>query len=374
MGKALEWLGEAGCKAVAMEILTHPKPHGNEVGAHCPFHSERTPGGAFSYNPVKDAACCKSCGRSGDLITVYTAIHGLSEEDGFTEFKKKYGKDTPYQAQGTGRRGTVPVPKKEKNYFEKNEDPGYLAPSLWKERAWSFVTHSWERLMNNQKALDELNRRWHITEDTVTKHMIGINDADKYPPFPAWGLPSHIVKGKEKKVWLPKGLVLPLFIGEEVRKIKIRRPDPKTPWGELLPYVEVRGGEDYRFHVYGNETQGKKLIVVITEAERDALLVHQECPMLCDLPLVSMAGGGAAKRPHDEGTLAFVHRADVILAALDNDNPGRLNAVNFWEKEFGYAKFWPTPIKYGKDVGEAAVKGMDVRAWLKAGLPEYMKK
>lgn len=391
MGKALEWLGDAGCKSMAMELLTQPKQHGNEIGAHCPFHSERTPGGAFRYNPVKDAACCKSCGQDGDLITIYTAIHGLSKEDGFTEFKKRYGRDTPGQYVG---RGTVPVPKKEKNYFEKNADadPGYVAPALWKERAWSFVVHSWERLMNNVKAMDELSRRWHITEDTVTKHMIGINDADKYPPFPSWGLPSDMRSGKEKRVWLPKGLVIPLFVGEgnnvEVCKVKIRRQDPATSWGEKLRYLEVSGGENYRFHCYGavgaqslcpvsgedSRSQSKGLVVVVTEAERDALLIYQECPTICDVPLVVIAGGGAAKRPHDEATLALVRRADVLLAALDNDEPGKLNAKNFWEKEFGYAKYWPTPIKYGKDVGEAVVEGMDIKAWIKAGLPEWMKK
>lgn len=376
MGKALEWLGEAGCKSVAMEILMQPKIHGNEIGSHCPFHSERTPGGAFSYNPVKDAACCKSCGQRGDLITIYTSINGLSKDDGFREFKKKYGKDTSYRAYVPERRGAaLEARKKVKNYFEKNEDPGYIAPPLWKDRAWSFVLHSWERLMNNQKALDELARRWKITEATVTQNMVGINDVDKYPPFPSWGLPSQVRNGKEKKVWLPKGLVIPLLAGEDICKIKIRRPDPSTSWGEKLRYLEVRGGENYRYHIYGAvgaPVKGKCLIVVVTEAERDALLIYQDCPTLYDHSLVSIAGGGAAKRPRDEVTLALVRRADVILVALDNDDPGRFNAVNFWEKEFGYAKYWPTPVQYGKDVGEAVAKGLDIREWLKAGLPAHM--
>jgi len=160
----------------------------------------------------------------------------------------------------------------------------------------------------------------------------------------------------------------------QVRKIKIRRPDTELERSKInLRYIEVNGGENYRFHIYQSPISNRQSpIVVVLEAERDAALVYQECATVFDNALVAVAGGGAAKRPHDDEVIRLVKAAEVILVALDNDEPGRLNAVNFWQKEFGAAKYWPTPKIAGKDAGEA-FKGLDIRAWVLAGLPDRMK-
>lgn len=364
MGKALEWLGAEGCRSLAEQILTEPKPgKRGEIGAHCPFHSEQTPGGAFSYNCNKDISKCMSCGVKGDLISIYSAVYGLDEKDGFLEFKKKYGNDNnPYP-----RPEDRPKVKQPANYYEQCRSDMQPVNDKWKERAWSFVKHSFERLIDNEKAMTELYNRWRIKEETVVNFGFGINDVDKYPSLSAWNLPGN------GKLWLPKGLVMPCIIEGEVRKIKIRRPDPSTPWGELRPYWEVKGGENFRFHYYINPNIQPRVLVV-TEAERDAAVVFQECANMCDGALGSIAGGGATKRPCDSETINLIKSAEYLLVALDTDAAGEKNALNFWENAFGFATYWPVPGKYGKDIGEAIKNGLNVKAWIQAALPAYMKK
>jgi len=55
-----------------------------------------------------------------------------------------------------------------------------------------------------------------------------------------------------------------------------------------------------------------------------------------------------------------------ILVALDYDNAGQ-KAWKWWSHNFKNAKLWPVPD--GKDPGEAFEKGINIKEWVKAGLP-----
>ncbi|MBN2061687.1 MAG: hypothetical protein JW882_14850 [Deltaproteobacteria bacterium] len=363
MGMALEWMGIEGCRALALETLEGARERNGEIWAHCPWHMEKTPGNAFSYNYRKDLAKCHSCGESGDLISVWCACNSYPEKEGFIEFKRSYAKDASF----------VRPPKMEKDINvrkkEKTRDMPE-APAKWVERAGSFVMHSFERLMGSDRALEELERRWGIRKDTVLDWGIGMNDRDKWVPVTSWGLPYEEKEGKEKKIWLPKGLVIPCLVGDEfeVRKIKIRRSVEETGWGEKRKYQEVQGGENWRFHCYARKRFNPKIVAVI-ETERDAVVTYQ----LCDGSLGVAAGGGAAKRPCDPEVMRLIRGAEVLLVSLDTDYPGARNAVDYWLEEFGYAIHWPVPKEYGKDIGEAWKNGLDIHEWVMAGVPEYLR-
>jgi len=349
---------------VAGEILTEPRERRGEIWAHCPWHDERTPGGAFSYNPLKDLAKCQSCGMSGDLVEIWCAQagYGPQSREGFLAFKARYGQDAPPY------RGRREAPRRRERRRPLEPDGARVeAPARWKERARSFAFHSFERLMGSAAALEELEGRWGITERAAAYCGFGMNDRDKWVPVTSWGLPYEARNGKEKKIWLPRGLVMPLMVGDEVRKIKIRRPDAATPWGEPRRYWEVLGGENHRFHAYG---PGSARVLVVLEAERDAALVAQECE---GLSVGAVAGGGATKRCVDAETIARVRAAEVLLVALDTDGPGAANAVRYWLREFGFAVHWPVPAAWGKDAGEAWAAGLPLRVWVLAGLPKGLQ-
>lgn len=90
MGFALENLGEAECGRIAAELFTVTKA-GAKLQGMCPFHHDKK-SVSFYYEPAKDRYGCSSCGVFGDLIKLWSHIHGLdSKTDGFKAFCRDTG-------------------------------------------------------------------------------------------------------------------------------------------------------------------------------------------------------------------------------------------------------------------------------------------
>lgn len=360
MSIATDRLTAADRRVIIESLLTEPKPHkSDEIGGHCPFHKEETPGGAFFYNFEIDAAHCHSCGQDSDLVGIFNAVSGrdVADPDGCAEFVQRYCD------------GTLPVNRERKPRQKREWKPKQVGtpPQLWMEKAASFVEHSVERLQSNPERLAEL-LAWGIDAETACKCRFGWNDRDKWPPVTSWGLPHELNDNdKEKKVWLPEGLVMPAVHDGQVVKLKIRRPNPVTPWGENRKYWEVKGGANNLFHVYGSPASR---IWVMMETERDAALVWKHVHVL---GIGAIGNGGAAKRPG--GYVAdILGRAKLILNALDFDQAGASNSYDFWEKEYPVSVRWPAPPSMGKDVGDAISNGLDIRQWVLDGLPGFIKR
>lgn len=101
---------------------------------------------------------------------------------------------------------------------------------------------------------------------------------------------------------------------------------------------------------------------VIVESELDALLLSQEAGDLAGV----VALGNAQAKP-DRITHEALTRATVILVSLDTDTAGAKAAWGFWPATYGdKARRWPTPI--GKDPSDAWGKGLDIGAWIQAGI------
>ena len=367
MGAAEEWLGAVARADIARELLTHPEDRGGEVWAHCPFHQENTPGGAFSYDPAGDVAHCCSCGETTDLIGVFNAVTGrdIADPDGFRDFKSRYA---------PGAANTVP--RRDPATPRKPQGPPPWTPKIvdmpcetWRAKATTFVTHAAERLQSSPDVLAQL-AAWGITPDTARKCKIGWNQQDKYPPRSAWGLPKELKPdGKERKIWLPEGLVLPFFVGGEAVKIKIRRPHPELGPESLRDkkYWEVSpGGAQGLYFVYGRP---EWTVWVIIETERDAAMVWQHSHPLH----VGVMGTGSATARPDATAAAILSRAALILLALDFDQAGA-KARGWWEEHFPAARRWPAPPSAGKDPGEAISSGLDIRAWVLAGIPSHVRR
>jgi hypothetical protein len=105
----------------------------------------------------------------------------------------------------------------------------------------------------------------------------------------------------------------------------------------------------------------KKNLVVV-ESELDGLLINQEAGDLAGV----IALGSAQTRP-DAETDKAIREADLILIALDSDQAGTKEAWQWWNYQYKNVKRWPCPI--GKDPTEAKQSGLDLRAWVIAGLP-----
>ena len=186
MGVALERLSPADRERIARDILRGVDDHRSSplnVSAHCPFHSEKTPGGAFYYDAEKDVGRCYSCGAWSDLIGVHNLLTGREESDpdGMREFLKKHCGETGKRPARQKKQETAPPP----GWIPKACE---LPPPLWRKHALEFVQRAAHVLQNAPVVLERL-AAWGITAATAGACHIGWNEEDRFVPFTKWGLP-----------------------------------------------------------------------------------------------------------------------------------------------------------------------------------------
>lgn len=228
----------------------------------------------------------------------------------------------------------------------------------WQERSRAFVSRSREALLDDFAREDNprcprpfLAERG-LTRETIQEAGLGWNPWTKWEDRETWALPRALRNdGKEKKLWLPTGLVIPLYAEEKILRIRIRRSEP----GDGPRYVVIPGS-DLRPMILGTGP-----VWVIVESELDALLIKQEAGDLAGV----IALGAAQVRP-DVDTDRALRAAGLILVALDADEAGARQAWGFWKRAYPTAKRWPVPV--GKDPSEAKQAGLNLREWVKAGL------
>jgi hypothetical protein len=160
--------------------------------------------------------------------------------------------------------------------------PDLDAPGpAWQARARAFVAETQAALWSDTgaKALAWLHDARGLTDATIRAAGLGYNGAERYEDRAAWGL---LDTGDGKRVWQPRGVVIPCDVGGAIWYIKTRRPvgDPK--------YVHIPGG---RPALYLAEKSLGKPDVFITEGEFDALLLWQTAWDVADVLTLGSASG-----------------------------------------------------------------------------------
>ena len=238
-------------------------------------------------------------------------------------------------------------------------DPERLPSAGWKERAAAFV-HACVAGVESGDGLAYLQSRG-LTVETARKLCIGWNLADRYDRRADWGLDDEVnpETGRSRKVWLPRGLVLPIRRKAGVTALLIRRAGWK-PKDNLPKYWQVKGSGN------GCYVIGKPgLPVVLVESVLDAVLIWQEARDL----VAAVALTGSTKKP-DAQTTDFLRNSPGILWALDFDEAGR-KASSWWREHFPGVKAWPCAV--GKDPGDMLKAGVPIRLWVEAGIAEAGK-
>lgn len=296
---------------------------------------------------------CRQCEKSGDGIQFLRDFEGLS----FHESCARLGKNMPQKPDLT-----TPHQRPADRYTPQVKDgPNHI----WQEKAWGFVNWCFE---NDERSIFDypdvtayLARRG-ISGRIIGRYGLGWNDGkegkDLFRSRESWGL-AKLTNDKEqaKPLWLPRGLVIPHMAGNEIQRIRIRRPDPIT-FGS-------------RYYVVPGSGMGTLVaepasrVFVVTEAELDAYMVAGRCG-----GLAGAVGLGSASTKPDKTATAILNAAHFILVALDADAAG-FKAMEWWQKEFPDCKLWPVPK--GKDPGEAFEAGVNIKEWVMAGLPPGMR-
>ncbi|MBP7074563.1 MAG: hypothetical protein KBA81_04170 [Rhabdochlamydiaceae bacterium] len=278
----------------------------------------------------KDRYYCRKCQKSGDLIQYLRDFHALSFNEACRLLQRQ--------------------PKKRILYYP------YVKPVLfpvvklpqeqWRIKAAQFIDNCHLELMKTPSALNLFHARG-FTLGTIERFRLGWNSENLWLNYSDWGLSDF----DNKKLWLPRGLVIPTFQSGFPIKLKVRRADHEQP-----KYIEVSGSMQAPW-VYGNISQKP---IMVLESELDAILIQQFAGDLC----CSMALGGSTKRP-DIHSHQLLSSASTILFTCDVDQAGAI-AYRWWEKTYPRIKLWVPPIS--KSPGDAHLQGIDLRKWIEIGL------
>lgn len=299
-----------------------------------PEHPSGATGGRF---------LCRGCGAQGDAVEFLRTFRGMNYREACEALRIEPDRRNGHvMTNSTARKEWAPEPER-------------LPSAVWMEQAARLVATCGAGIEAGP-GLETLRGRG-LAVETARALGISWNPADRYDRRADWGLDDEVnpKTGRPRKVWLPKGLVLPIRRKFGVVAVLIRRAEWKEE-DDLPKYWQVKGSGDGCFCI------GKPgLPVVLVESFLDAALVWQEGRDL----VAACALTGATKKP-DAGTTAFLREAPLILWSLDFDEAGT-KAWAWWREQFT-VKAWPCAT--GKDPGEMLKAGVPIRLWVEAGITE----
>ena len=378
MGVAAEHLDQATRADIARRCLSEPREHGAEIWAHCPWHVESSPGNAFSYNPGTDLAYCNSCGGRGDLVDVYGGVRGMDKAEAYREFLAEFLPDQLRRK--SSYRQTPKMPREQGGQAEYQARQAKDPEARWRGKAERLVSWAAEHLEHSPEKLSWLQGRG-IGKAAAVRHGLGWcpgeRGKDIYRERPSWGLPVQMNPrtGKEKPLWIPIGLTIPIFRHGRLHRVRIRR----FQQDELPKYYWIPGSGDAPMLLRRSGEAQLPDAVVVVEAELDAIMIHEHAGDL--VHVISL--GTLQGKPSDEKSYRLCKEAAAVLLALDfeaahgsqltadsqKEDAGAKTgkALQWWRDRFPQAEYWPAPE--GKDPGEAYQAGCDIRCWIKDGLP-----
>jgi DNA primase len=283
----------------------------------------------------EDRYWCRGCGAKGDAIDYLMQVRKMS----FPDAARQVGKEI---APSSGRAVVTHAPKAPAPKKEQSE--------LWKEKSVKFVCYGQARLAESPDVQNWLRIERGITKETAERFSLGWNPEDAYRKKNDWGLPDN-----GKKLYFPSGLIFPL-----TNAVKIRRDNP----GEFARYYLVPGSAAEPFEI---GTQHETTAVVV-ESELDAILLAQEIKR--DLFIIAM--GSCSNKPND-ALMAKLEQCPVILVCMDTDQAGGKGA-HWWFDNVSSTHRAIVPKRFGKDITEAFLNGLDLNAWLSASMKIVSKK
>ncbi|MFN2282429.1 MAG: hypothetical protein ACK2TZ_11240, partial [Anaerolineales bacterium] len=241
--------------------------------------------------------------------------------------------------------------------------PAPVKPNpAWHARAEQFVAWAEINLRGEggAQARAYLEKERGLSSETCKAFRLGYNPRMLYDDPTRWGLEG-------RKIWLPRGIVIPGFWQGQPWYIKVRRLLPGDKLEEYIGTWTARdGAADIKF---GGPRGGRTVlfrlefpdylpVLVLAEGEWDAMLLWEYCPDLCDVGTL----GGAGSR-FDALDLALLTRYLAVLVIHDDDKAGQqgrayIQALNARSQRI-------IPIKPpAHDLTDFWKAGGDLRAWM----------
>lgn len=321
--------------------------HGGEYHGECPECGGRD---RFAIQPAREGTrctglySCRMCKIGGDTLKFCIEIMGL-----------------PYR-EAAERAGVSisPVPRimGSKNKNERNaHSVAILTPpsKTWISKATVFTEWAHKHLLQNKDQLQYLEKRG-LPLEAVVRYKLGYNPSILYRKRSDWGLEPQ---PDQELISVPPGLVIP-FVEKSgrVTRLKIRRVDYSAD-SKFSRYKIIPGS------MSGASIAGDRKLsgIIIVESELDAYALHNAAgDLLC------MVAVGGSTKALDNVTAYTVATKAFILVGHDNDSAG-IKMFDKWKKIYPHARACPAPKAWGKDIGEAAQAGFNIREWILGQIP-----
>lgn len=324
---------------LAMQIGLQPKKeassHGGEYSAVCPACPDRGEN-RFRMWPNEQPRgryWCRRCGVKGDSIQFCKDFLGTT----FREAKERIGEPLPF-----------PVSSHKTILFPTHS---------WQEKAEEFCESAYRRLLIDPEPIALLKAKYGLTLATIERYRVGWNPEKRFQPRSEWGLDNP-----EKKVCLPRGLVISDLMDGKVSKLKIRDLD----WKDGDPFGKYRliPGSSNQLSIIGLRSNRT---VVVVESEFDAILLTQEIGEFC----TCVALGGASNKP-DPAISTWLKKRMLILYSLDCDAAGR-ERYDYWRSNFPNLRAWQSETR--KSPADSFVLDqVDLCQWFEAGVRYWSEK
>jgi hypothetical protein len=276
----------------------------NRMRSPCPLplHAGDRSSPAFViYDNGQKWKCHSSCpsdAGGGDVISFYMAWKQVDFKTAVQELSER-------MCSTVARPAPMPSPKQ------------YMLPAQWKNRAAEFITYAEQNL--NDAVLEYLIKERGLSLETARAFRIGYNPKNIFEDPSRWGLDG-------KKIWLPRGIVVPGYWKNEPSYIKIRCPLENDALERYIPKWEARdGAPNVKF---GGPRGGKSVlfrvdlldhlpVLILTEGEWDTMILWEHCMDLCDAGTI-----GGAQSKFDLLDLALLTRYQKIFVVQDDDKAG----------------------------------------------------
>ncbi len=312
----------------------------------------------FIVWPAVGRYYCRGCERHGDTLDYLCRHDGLSLLDACTTLDSDFDP------------GRLPEVAARRRVQYAGGDVTLQSPPApaWSLRAEEFVEASEARLWSpkhadSAKTLAYLRARG-LSDETIRLWRLGYSGRDLWDEPKSWGLEN--AEEPARKVWLPRGIVIPCFDAEGVLwSVKVRRPLPGDELAAAIGPIQPRPDREepkywaLRGHqpgLFGLHTLPGRDVVVIAEGEFDAMLLSQQAG-----DLVGVVTLGSAYLKLEGRWILPLLPARRILIAYDVDEAGEKRAKRLGQLSARARRVQPL---LGKDLSEMHTLGGDVRAWV----------
>lgn len=300
------------------------------------------------YDNGRRWKCHSSCpadANGGDVIQFYMLWKGVDFKTACAELSSRLGTST------TQLSTPKPVP------VSLSAPPG----EQWRLRTEHFISWAEANLASEagSGARKYLDKERGLSPETQRTFRLGYNPTNLYDDPARWGLGG-------RKIWLPRGIVIPGFSQGQPWYVKIRRPLPGDALGkhigawrrrDSLPDVKFGGPRSGRSTLFRLEMLDHLPVLILAEGEFDVMLLWEHCPDFCD---VGTLGGAGAQ--FDALDLALLTRYLAILVVHDDDQAGEEGRkyIATLQSRIGRIISIPPPAH---DLTDFWKSGGDLRAW-----------